>query len=83
MPDTASNQRPFPQPITQARGVGFPLARLVAVISLFLSLNPSQIPHGLTICRHGPPQRNPLRIEEFSRHPKTVRTPLIFSSSLF
>jgi hypothetical protein len=34
MPDTESNQRAFPQPKTQARGVGFPLARLVAVISL-------------------------------------------------
>jgi hypothetical protein len=33
MPDTESNQRVFPQPMTQARGVGFPLARLVAVIS--------------------------------------------------
>jgi hypothetical protein len=34
MPDTESNQRAFPQPKTQARGLGFPLARLVAVISL-------------------------------------------------
>ena len=34
MPDTESNQRAFPQPKTQAHGVGFPLARLVAVISL-------------------------------------------------
>ena len=28
MPDTESNQRAFLQPKTQARGVGFPLARL-------------------------------------------------------
>lgn len=34
MPDTKSNQRAFPQPTTQACGLGFPLARLVAVISL-------------------------------------------------
>jgi hypothetical protein len=34
MPDTAANQQAFPQPRTQKAGVGFPLARLVAVISL-------------------------------------------------
>src|SRR4051812_6978548 len=34
MPDTAENQAAFPQPRTQKPGVGFPLARLVAVISL-------------------------------------------------
>jgi hypothetical protein len=34
MPDTLANQRAFPQPRTQAPGLGFPLARLVAVISL-------------------------------------------------
>lgn len=34
MPDTQSNQARFPQPSSQARGVGFPLACLVAVICL-------------------------------------------------
>jgi Transposase DDE domain/Insertion element 4 transposase N-terminal len=34
MPDTAANQAAFPQPRSQKPGVGFPLARLVAVISL-------------------------------------------------
>src|SRR5277367_2767975 len=34
MPDTLGNQHRYPQPSTQAKGVGFPLARLVAVISL-------------------------------------------------
>jgi hypothetical protein len=34
MPDTPENQAAYPQPNTQARGVGFPLARLVAVICL-------------------------------------------------
>jgi Transposase DDE domain len=34
MPDTQANQEAFPQPRTQKAGVGFPLARLVAVISL-------------------------------------------------
>ena len=34
MPDTADNQSSFPQPDTQAIGVGFPLARLVAVLCL-------------------------------------------------
>jgi hypothetical protein len=34
MPDTAANQEAFPQPRSQKPGVGFPLARLVAVISL-------------------------------------------------
>jgi hypothetical protein len=34
MPDTAANQEAFPQARTQKAGVGFPLARLVAVISL-------------------------------------------------
>lgn len=34
MPDTPENQAAYPQPSTQARGVGFPLARLVAVICL-------------------------------------------------
>ena len=34
MPDTPENQAAYPQPTTQAPGVGFPLARLVAVICL-------------------------------------------------
>jgi hypothetical protein len=34
MPDTPENQARYPQPRTQAKGVGFPLARLVAVICL-------------------------------------------------
>jgi len=34
MPDTADNQRHFPQPCTQAVGVGFPLAQLVGVVCL-------------------------------------------------
>lgn len=34
MPDTPPNQSCYPQPSSQAEGVGFPLARLVAVICL-------------------------------------------------
>ena len=34
MPDTEANQAAFPQPVTQAQGVGFPLARVVVVICL-------------------------------------------------
>jgi hypothetical protein len=34
MPDTPSNQARYPQPSTQAPGVGFPLARVVGVICL-------------------------------------------------
>ncbi len=34
MPDTADNQRVFPQPRSQKPGCGFPIARLVAIISL-------------------------------------------------
>lgn len=34
MPDTPENQAEFPQPRTQAPGLGFPLARMVALISL-------------------------------------------------
>lgn len=34
MPDTPENQERYPQPSTQALGVGFPLARLVIVICL-------------------------------------------------
>ena len=34
MPDTAANQAEFPQSTTQKAGLGFPLARVVAIISL-------------------------------------------------
>src|SRR5512147_1001424 len=34
MPDTEENQRAFPQANTQKAGIGFPVARLVAIISL-------------------------------------------------
>jgi hypothetical protein len=34
MPDTPENQKEWPQPPTQKPGLGFPLARLVAVMSL-------------------------------------------------
>jgi putative transposase len=34
MPDTTDNQEAFPQPSTQAEGLGFPLARLVVLMSL-------------------------------------------------
>ena len=34
MPDTSDNQRSFPQPRAQRPGLGFPLARIVAIISL-------------------------------------------------
>ncbi len=34
MPDTPENQRDYPQPSTQAKGVGFPLARMVVLMSL-------------------------------------------------
>lgn len=34
MPDTPANQRAFPQPKTQKPGVGFPIARACAVLSL-------------------------------------------------
>lgn len=34
MPDTPENQAVYPQPSTQAKGAGFPLARLVMVICL-------------------------------------------------
>jgi Transposase DDE domain len=34
MPDTQANQRDYPQPGTQKRGLGFPLARIAAVFSL-------------------------------------------------
>jgi len=34
MPDTAKNQRAYPQPVAQKPGIGFPLARIAAVFSL-------------------------------------------------
>lgn len=34
MPDTPENQARYPQPSTQAEGVGFPLARLVGILCL-------------------------------------------------
>jgi hypothetical protein len=34
MPDTAENQRAYPQPIVQKPGLGFPLARIAAIFSL-------------------------------------------------
>ena len=34
MPDTETNQKEFPQVKEQAPGVGFPIARAVAIISL-------------------------------------------------
>ena len=34
MPDTAPNQKDYPQPTTQAKGVGFPQARMVLLLSL-------------------------------------------------
>jgi Transposase DDE domain len=34
MPDTPANQQTYPQPVSQKAGVGFPLARFVAIISL-------------------------------------------------
>ena len=47
MPDTPANQAEYPQPDTQKRGLGFPLARLAAVFSLACGavLEPG-------ICRH-------------------------------
>src|SRR5205807_6593313 len=33
MPDTAANQEAYPQPGSQAPGLGFPVARLVVVLS--------------------------------------------------
>jgi hypothetical protein len=36
MPDTPKNQAEYPQPKTQKKGVGFPIARIVAVMSLAL-----------------------------------------------
>jgi hypothetical protein len=34
MPDTPCNQAAFPQPSSQAKGLGFPLVRMVAIIAL-------------------------------------------------
>ena len=55
LPDTAANQVAFPQPNTQKAGLGFPLARLVAIISLAtgavreLALGPYQTAGGDTV----------------------------------
>ena len=37
MPDTAANQRDYPQPYNQKPGCGFPIARIAAMISLLWS----------------------------------------------
>jgi len=34
MPDTPENQKMYPQPESQKEGVGFPIARLVAIVSI-------------------------------------------------
>jgi len=34
MPDTEANQKAYPQPATQQEGLGFPVARMVALLSL-------------------------------------------------
>lgn len=34
MPDTASNQAVYPQPASQKKGIGFPIARACAIVSL-------------------------------------------------
>ena len=34
MPDTPRNQAAFPQPKSQAKGIGFPVVRMVAIIAL-------------------------------------------------
>ncbi len=34
MPDTEANQAEYPQPTSQAAGLGFPLARFVVLLSL-------------------------------------------------
>jgi hypothetical protein len=48
MPDTAENQARYPQPSTQAAGVGFPLARLVGIVCLSTGalLDAAIGPHG-------------------------------------
>ena len=38
MPDTPANQAAFPQPRTQRRGLGFPIARLAVLIALWTGL---------------------------------------------
>ena len=38
MPDTPENQAAFPQPRAQKRGLGFPIARLAVLISLWTGL---------------------------------------------
>lgn len=44
MPDTEANQQAYPQPSTQKPGLGFPLARLVLLLSLATALV-----HGLAV----------------------------------
>jgi len=34
MPDTPENQSVYPQPTTQKEGIGFPVARMVVLLSL-------------------------------------------------
>lgn len=46
MPDTPENQAAYPQPRSQALGVGFPLLRLVALVSLATGM--------VTAMAHGP-----------------------------
>ena len=45
MPDTPANQAGYPQPSSQAEGVGFPLARLVGIISTGAVLEAQLGPH--------------------------------------
>src|SRR5207302_10446188 len=42
MPDTPANQAAFPQSRTQKRGLGFPTARLVVLISLWTPASPAR-----------------------------------------
>jgi putative transposase len=39
MPDTEDNQKAFPQPGSQAKGIGFPMARLVILFSLATAMS--------------------------------------------
>jgi putative transposase len=47
MPDTEANQQAYPQPPTQKPGLGFPLARLVVLLSLSTAMV-----HGLALGRY-------------------------------
>ena len=47
MPDTVENQRDYPQPSTQAKGVGFPLARMVVLPSLATAMGSGHGPGAL------------------------------------